>query len=91
MDAIWDRIIRIAMRHERAIAIASAIWFALGCAIAARFFVLPEWLEIPYLTDRNAFWLTGGWNAAFWGFIHPKLEARRKALAAQGTGALPKA
>lgn len=79
------------MRHERAIAIVSAAWFALGCAVAARFVTLPNWLAIPYLTDHNAFWLTGAWNAAFWGFIHPKLEARRKALAAQDPRPLPKA
>jgi hypothetical protein len=91
MGGIWDRWLRFAMRHEKPIAIASAVWFALGCALAARFIVLPEWLEVPYLTDRNAFWLTGAWNAAFWGFIHPKLEARRKMLAAQGKAALPEA
>lgn len=91
MNGIWDRWLRFAMRHERAIAIVGAIWFAFGCALAAGFLTLPDWLEIPYLTDRNAFWLTGAWNAAFWGLIHPKLEARRKALAAQGTEALPEA
>ncbi|MCR2832576.1 hypothetical protein [Parerythrobacter lacustris] len=91
MGGIWDRWLRFAMRHERAIAIVSAIWFALGCAVTARFVVLPEWLEVPYLTDRNAFWLTGAWNAAFWGYIHPKLEAKRKALAVQDVRPLPEA
>ena len=86
MDRVWDRIAGFAMRHERPIAIVSVIWFAFGCALAARFVALPDWLAIPYLTDRNSFWLTGGWNALFWGYVHPRLDARRKRFAAQGTG-----
>lgn len=66
-----------ALRHERVLGIAGAIWFALGCASYARFIDLPR---IPFVTDRYAFWLSGAWNAVWWGFLHPRIEQRKVAI-----------
>lgn len=76
-DRILEALARFAIRHERALTIAGAIWFAISCASQARFVELPR---IPFLTDRYAFWLAGGWNAIWWGFLHPQIEQRKASL-----------
>ncbi|GEM_PF-4594846 len=83
MDRIWNGLASFAMRHEKALAIAGAAWLALSSAVYARFVALPE---IPFLTDEWAIWTSAGWNAAWWGFIHPQIDARRKRLAAEADG-----
>lgn len=80
MDAIFEPVARFALRHERILTILGGAWFALSCAVTARFIGLPDWLIIPYVTDRNSFWLAGGWNAVWWGFLHPQIAKRRDAL-----------
>ena len=79
MNRIWDRLASFAMRHEKALAIAGAAWLGLSSAVYARFVTLPE---IPFLTDDMALWTSTAWNAGWWGFVHPQIDKRRKALAA---------
>jgi len=80
MNAILDPAIRFAERHERPITIAGGIWFAISCASWIPFLPIPD---IPYVTDRNSWMLSGAWNALWWGFAHPMLEKRRAELTAQ--------
>lgn len=70
-----DRAARFADRHERAITVAGAIWLAVTCA--SYVFRIP-WPEIPFLTDDTAWMVSGGWNAVWWGFLHPAIEKRRE-------------
>ena len=76
-DRMFEAIARFAIRHERALTITGAIWFAISCASYAGFVDLPR---IPFVTDRYAFWLSGAWNAIWWGFLHPRLARRKAAL-----------
>ena len=77
MNAIWDAAIGFGERHRRAISIVSAIWFAFSCATWIPFLPIPE---IPYVTDRNFWMLSGAWNAIWWGFAQPAMERRRKQI-----------
>ena len=83
--SILDRIAGFAIRQERAINILGIAWFALSCAITARFIAVPDWIDIPYVTDRNAWALSGAWNALWWGFAKPAIDKRREALIAQSS------
>lgn len=74
MDRAVDWGMRFAMRHQRALAIIGALWFALGCASAAGFVDLPR---IPFVTDRFGWVCAAVWNALWWGVAHPALERRR--------------
>ncbi len=67
-------------RANRALAILGVVWFAVSCAVYARFIDLPE---IPFLTDRIALYLSGGWNALWWGFAKPYLERQRDLITAR--------
>lgn len=82
MNAILDAAIGFGERHEREIVIASSIWFVISCASWIPFVPIPK---IPYLTDTNSWMLSGGWNAVWWGFVHPTLERRRVTLKAEGS------
>lgn len=62
-------------RHQRKIDVAGAIWLALSSASYVAAIDLPD---IPFITDQNAWMFSGGWNAAWWGFIHPAIARRRK-------------
>ena len=86
MNRIFNPLVRFAMHHERPIAIIAGLWFALSCAITARFIDVPDWLDIPYVTDRNSWAFAGAWNALWWGFIHPALDKRREALRVKDAG-----
>ena len=77
MNALLDKAIDFGERHERPIAIAAGIWFAISCASWIPQLPVPE---IPYLTDRNSWMLSGAWNAVWWGGVHPLLEKRREEL-----------
>ena len=77
IDAILTRIVLFAMRHERAVTIASTAWFVISCASWIPQIPIPE---IPYLTDRNSWMVSGPWNAVWWGFVHPALDTKRKQL-----------
>ena len=76
-----DRVIRFSLRHKRPIEIAGAIWFALGCAVYARFLALPA---IPFLTDQMALYMSAATNALWYGFVRPYGERRTKRLIAGG-------
>ncbi len=75
MDTLIDRVDAFAQRHRRILSIVGAIWFVLGCAAASGMVRLPD---IPLLTDRAAFFLSGAYNAIWWGFLYPRAEQRRK-------------
>lgn len=80
-----DRAAAIAARHERALTIAGAIWFWAGIAIYARFVELPR--LVPEAWRPWVFWLSVGFNAAWWGFIRPAAERRRGNAPSQTHGA----
>jgi hypothetical protein len=84
---LLDRLTRLALCHRRAIGVVGAIWFALSCAVTARFITLPE---IPWLNDRMLFWAASAWNAVWWGFLNPALQ-RRMALLNVGEAPQPEA
>jgi len=79
IDATLTRIVRFAAKHDRALAIASGAWFVLSCAVWIPQLPIPE---IPYVTDRNSWMLSGPWNALWWGFAYPALEKKRKEIEA---------
>lgn len=72
-----DQIVRFSERHRRVLAIVGAVWFALGCAVYARFIALPD---IPYLTEEIALYSGAAYNALWWGFMRPAFERRRHLL-----------
>ncbi|GAA4049117.1 hypothetical protein [Parerythrobacter jejuensis] len=73
-----ERAITIGLKHERMIVIAAAIWFWAGIAIYARFIPLPD---LPGWVRPTFFWSSVAFNAVWWGYVHGKVEARRRALA----------
>jgi hypothetical protein len=74
-----DRIEALLEPHAKAISILAAIWFWLSIAIYAGFVRLPQ---LPWLSDRALFWAGLAFNAAWWGFLRPAMEQRRKARGA---------
>lgn len=74
-----DRLIAFLDRHQRAITIGAALWFWASAAVYARFLVLPE---IPQAVKDAFFWGSIPANALWWGFLRPRIEARREELAA---------
>ena len=75
-----DALIRFAHKHERAIGLLGAAWFALGCAGQAGFVDLPRF---PFLTGPVALVAAGLFNAAWFGFARPAIEKRKAALRAE--------
>lgn len=69
-----DRIEARLAPHAKAVSIVAAIWFWLGIAIYARFIRLPE---LPWLPADALFWAGVVFNAVWWGFLRPAIEARR--------------
>ena len=69
-----DRIEARLAPHSKAISILAAIWFWLGIAIYARFIRLPE---LPWLPADALFWAGVAFNAVWWGFLRPAIQARR--------------
>lgn len=78
-----DRIIILADRHERLVAILGAAWLALGCAVYAKFIVLPD---LPFLTDDFVLYSGAAYNALWWGFVRPAIERRKQSLPNRTTG-----
>ena len=78
MNRILTAAIRFGERYERPIAIIGGAWFVISCASYMPFVLVPE---IPYVTDRNSWVLSGAWNAGWWGFVHPMLERHRAEMA----------
>ena len=77
MDRIYDRLASLAVRFEKPLGWFGAVWLGLTGAVYARFITLPL---IPYVTDENAFWLSGGFNVLYWSVLYPQIEKRKKAL-----------
>lgn len=76
MRLLLDDIVRLFERHKRTLSVLGAIWFALGCAVYARFLALPD---IPYFTEEVALYSGAAYNAIWWGFGRPALERRTDA------------
>lgn len=80
-NRLLDPLVRFGTRHEWFLGRLALAWFALGCAAASGFVALPD---IPYVTDRNAWMISGPVNAVWWGWLRPALQRRRAALANTG-------
>lgn len=76
-DRLLDPLVRFGVRYERPLGWLALAWFVLGCAAAARFIALPE---IPFVTDRNAWMISGPVNGLWWGWLRPSLQRRKEAL-----------
>ena len=76
-DRLLDPLDRFGMRYERPLGWLALAWFALGCAAAAQFIALPD---IPFVSDRNAWMISGPTNALWWGWLRPELLRRKAAL-----------
>ena len=72
-----DPLVRFGVRHERAIEVVGGIWFALSCAVYARFIDLPD---IPLLTDEMALYGSAAANGLWWGFVRPAFLKRQAEL-----------
>ncbi|NNC60600.1 MAG: hypothetical protein HKO05_11500 [Erythrobacter sp.] len=72
-----DPLVRFAVRQERAIEIVGGIWFALSCAVYARFIDLPD---IPFSTDELALYASAAANGVWWGFVRPAFQKRQAEL-----------
>jgi membrane protein implicated in regulation of membrane protease activity len=75
MDRVIDQVDVIAERFRKPIGAISVIWFALSCAVAARFLTLPDFIP---LSETTQLMLSGLFNALWWGFLNPRVERRRK-------------
>ena len=73
-----DRIIALLDRRRLAITLVTALWFWTSTAIYAGFVALPA---LPETVTTAFFWSSVAANAGWWGFLNPKIEARRKELA----------
>ncbi len=77
-DRIWEAAASFAFRHQRALTIIGAIWFWVGIAVYAGMIDLPELLGPESRTWF--FWSSVVYNAMWWGFIHPQIAKRLKAI-----------
>ena len=73
-----DRIIAKLDRHKLAVSIVAGLWFWTSTAVYAGFIKLPA---LPAFVETAFFWSSVAANATWWGFLNPKIEARRKELA----------
>ncbi len=80
-DRLLDPLVRFGLHYERPLGSLALAWFLLACAAAARFVTLPD---IPLVTDRNAWMISGPVNALWWGWLRPELHRRKAALADEG-------
>lgn len=83
LDSLTDRADAFAARHQRAFGIAGAGFLALTTAVYAQFIELPKF---DWLSERTLMIASIVYNAGWWGFVHPRIEARREARAAQADG-----
>lgn len=80
-----DQFIRLIDRHRRLFSIVGAIWFAVGCAVYAKFLTLPAF---PFLTDEVLIYSSAVYNAVWWGFARPAIERRRKNLMTKSSNSM---
>ena len=76
IDSLIDRIDSVLERIRIPLGIAGAVWFALTCAQHAGFVRLPDF-SLLHGTPSLVFSVI--YNAVYWGFIWPRVEARRGA------------
>lgn len=76
MSAI-DSLITLADRYRRLLSLLGALWFTLGCAVYAKFVVVPD---VPFLTDDIVLYSGAAYNALWFGFVRPLVVRRRKLL-----------
>lgn len=74
-----DRLDALTERYRRPISFFSALIFVLSCATWAGFI---RWPEIELLSEKQAVMISTGWNAAWWGFLNPRIMRRRAERAA---------
>ncbi len=74
IDDFIDRADAFSVRWKTVISAASVAWFAATCADYAGFIKLP--IELP-LSEWVGFVPVVLWNAGWWGFAYPRIEARR--------------
>ena len=74
MSVMIDRAARLAIRHERALTIAGIAWLTVSWAISARFIPLPD---VPQFWKTGFFWAGVAYNATWWGFLRPRIAARK--------------
>ena len=74
IDDLIDQADAISTRWKTVISVLSAAWFAATCADYAGFIKLP--IELP-LSEWLGFVPVVLWNALWWGFAYPRIEARR--------------
>ena len=77
MDRIFNQVANIAARHEKLLGMLAFAWMMFTGAVYARFIELPD---IPYLTDRNAWMISGPWNMLWWCYLQPKLAKHKHEL-----------
>ncbi|HUQ14055.1 MAG TPA: hypothetical protein VM055_07245 [Novosphingobium sp.] len=84
--ALLARAEAFAERHERTLSILATLWLAVTTADYAGFITLPR---LPFLAERT--WLILGIvvSGAWWGYIRPALERRRKRRLADAATAEP--
>jgi hypothetical protein len=70
-----DKLIDLADRFALVFAAIGAFWFALSCASYANFVRLPD---LALLKGIPAIIASILYNAAYWGFLYPRVETRRK-------------
>ena len=74
IDALIDRADAFSTRWKTVISVLGAAWFTATCADYAGFIKLP--IELP-LSQWLGFVPVVLWNALWWGFAYPRIEARR--------------
>jgi hypothetical protein len=77
IDDLVDRWDAFAERFRVPLAILSIAWFAASCAEYAGFVDLPIPVLLP-LSGWLAILPAAMWNAVWWGFAYPRIEARGK-------------
>lgn len=76
-DRLLNPLVRFGLRYERLLGWLALAWFALSCAAAAQFIALPD---IPFITDRYAWMISGPVNGLWWAWLRPELQRRKSAL-----------
>ncbi|MCM0001242.1 MAG: hypothetical protein NBV68_17865 [Erythrobacter sp.] len=75
IDDLIDRADAISTRWQTVLSVVSTAWFAATCADYAGFLNLPK---LGILSGWSAILVAALWNAVWWGFAYPRIEARRK-------------
>lgn len=70
-----DSFFALTERHQRLLSVVGALWFALSCAVYAKFLILPD---MPFLTDEVVLYSGAAYNALWFGFARPAVERRKK-------------